>query len=381
MKMSQLKKAALAALSLGVLSACAPKSPDLVSPPKADPNAKPMALPVSAQVPYTPKVDILFVIDTSESMDVHQERLKANIDRFVEAFKKNEALDFHIGVVSVWDSIRFGKVVPAPYPLGKLRPLKDPSQPGVAIEGAQYVTRSESYTEILGESLKIGVEYRIKPGTTDQDGGGPQFEESFSPVLPALSEMNGDFYRKDAHLAVIMITDADDWKSSALQASELHSRLVALKDGKAKMVSAYAALALKDCHVDPDFRNADGSLVPVEKIPEFVALSGGKVMNLCDADFGDELASIGQMIEEKASPPLQLWLGDKPEAGTLKVSFNGKDLPKNSGAWSFNMVFNKIEINTSHPEFASGSGGQIGVEYVPMDLERIVHGQIVTIGN
>ena len=117
---------------------CKPKNPDLygvtpeVTPPKAQdklftgdryiPADKPVqqALPegtkvdvpptpaaeqlqrytqVDAEV-FKPKVDILFVTDTSDSMKTHQAKLRKNINEFSKNFlRKKDFLDFHIGVV------------------------------------------------------------------------------------------------------------------------------------------------------------------------------------------------------------------------------------------------------------------------------------------
>lgn len=386
------------------LNACAPAAPNLQSFPKGDPGGSTLSAPVSTQANFARKVDILFVIDTSESMTKHQENLKLNIDRFVESFKRHVDVDFHIGIVSVWDSIRYNKAVKEPYEIGKLRPLKDPqkgSQP--ALSGVQYVTRDEPrFAEILGESLKVGIENRYMY-TTDKhgkkifarepdgrliDGGGPEFEETFSPILPALSGKNDGFYRKDAHLAVVMITDADD-ATQDLTPDLLARQLVELKGGNHKMVSGYAALAVNGCRTDPgsEVRDENGKVLrvnPPVNILDFVQLTGGSYMNLCDERFGDKLGVIGRSIQEKANAQMHIQLKKRPDISTLKVTYvvKGQILELVPGeGYSYIEDQNEILIHGDYPVIASAPGGEIKIDFTPINWAKYKQGHVKHAGH
>ena len=108
------------------LQACQSDSTPLVSPPRSESSVEqetvfetvegPEAERVQetntpVRVVFQPKLDILFVIDDSRSMEPHQINLSRNIDRFVEGFSKERFIDFHIGVTGIWDSRRYGPVV------------------------------------------------------------------------------------------------------------------------------------------------------------------------------------------------------------------------------------------------------------------------------
>lgn len=383
MKTSQLS-ALLSSLVLGSLVACAPKSADLSSPTKAAPEKRSSSAGVSAEVQVQPKVDILFVIDTSESMEKHQEKLKTNIDRFAEAFKSHTNVDFHIGVVSIWDSRRYGNAVPAPYPLGKLRPLKDPAHPGEPVAGAAYVTRTERFSEILGHSLKLGIESRyahdakgkiISVKGVAQDGGGPEFEDLFSPVIPALSEQNGDFYRADAHLAVIMLTDADDQSYPSITPSALFQQLVDKKGGNFRLISVFGALPLEGCATDNYLKGDDGSVSSPDKILQLIQLTEGKAMNLCSQNYGNDLAEVGRIIEAKATRVIQIPLDSVPADGTIVVRYSGSPEPLKVGEdWAYDKKQNKIQIRGDRPVFQNSPNGKLTVEYVPIDWERVRQG-------
>ena len=84
---------------------------------------------------YEPKVDILFVVDDSLSMLDHQKNYAHQVENLINAFAENKQLDFHIGVVTVFDKISDDKVRYAQSrggdqdfklqpPAGSLRPLK-----------------------------------------------------------------------------------------------------------------------------------------------------------------------------------------------------------------------------------------------------------------
>jgi hypothetical protein len=205
-------------LTIGVLSAlaaCAPNSPKRQAPLEG-PGSAELAAEVKTY-DLTPKVDILVVVDNSMSMKIHQENLAKNISGFVKGFAENQLLDFHFGVVPIWDSVHFDKdvhglTVRRHYPLGHLLPLKnpdfDPKKPDSKefLEGDRFISKATpNYIEVMKKTLLVGEDL------------GPAFEELFTPVLPALSDElaagdNKGFYRKDAFLIIVFISDTDDSK-------------------------------------------------------------------------------------------------------------------------------------------------------------------------
>ncbi|RYZ68290.1 MAG: hypothetical protein EOP05_16580 [Proteobacteria bacterium] len=309
--------ASLASVSLMALIGCAqPSNPERMAPP-ATVSIASDSKPIETTAVFQPKVDILFVIDNSDSMKDHQEKLKSNIDRFVEAFKSNARVDFQIGVVSVFDSQRYGPVVKDFHPLGVMYPVKRAD--GSSGNGLNFVTRQDpDFTKTLGETLKIGTIARLGP--KGEDLGGPEYEEAFTPVKAALDGRNVGFPRADAHLAVIMITDADD--VSSIEAPTLKADLVRMKGNDASMVSTFGVLALTCSKVDPGIKGTG----PV-KIKAFVnAAPKGEIYDLCSKSYGDKLAEAGRLIEKKATKTLRIPLEAPPANDakgntTLKVVF------------------------------------------------------------
>jgi hypothetical protein len=278
-----------------------------------------------------PKVDLLFVIDDSDSMREEQDNLSRNINRFVEGFGRNRMIDFQIGVTSVWDSTpRYLSTNKSGYSVGELRkiPGAQPGQPE-----RRFLTRSQGFESILARALKIGV--------TPMAQGGPEVEEVFSPISEAIKKSapgapNAGFMRSEAQLVVITVTDAEDG-SASLTPEQLASQLVDAKGGRKELLSAYGVLvkssdpdSVKDwgLRIHPRYQpqcfrtDAQGRPSTTqngrcttgfgpERIERFILLANSDagspaeirskhIMSLNQADFGRDLARIGSDISAKA---------------------------------------------------------------------------------
>jgi hypothetical protein len=80
-----------------VLFSCSGAADKWMFPFDTHPNNKIEGDPTEV---FDPRVDILFVVDSSGSMMSHQENLAKNIDLFVDKFVQAGTLDFHVGVIT-----------------------------------------------------------------------------------------------------------------------------------------------------------------------------------------------------------------------------------------------------------------------------------------
>jgi len=187
-----------------------------------------------SQLDFNPQVDILFVTDNSESMKSAQANLVRNIDKFADGINRNKMIDYHIGVVSTWDSTPdFAKNKKDQYDIGDLRFIKDSKNQSY---NKRYVTRDEK--NLLASTLDIGVAPLAQ--------GGPQHEEFFSPLIAAMDKAgngksNDGFFRPEAQLVVIFMTDADD-SNSNISVEEMDRKLVDFKGGRRDKLSVYGVL-------------------------------------------------------------------------------------------------------------------------------------------
>lgn len=278
------------------------------------------------------KIDVLFLMDTSDSMYCDQDKLTKNIKLFSDEFaKKKSMLDFHIGAVGAWDSETFGNK-PKNCELGELRPVRSKASDNkdCSVNTVQnYVTRDTPNLEkTLGLTLAVGVEALAKKTDAELFKSGPENEELFRPIIAALSAenmaMNFNFRRPDAHLAVVIFTDTDNYKTDT-STSELIRFLRSSVTGDAT-VSTYAVMAryndvmsgkplgeypradMKNCRinpVDPYIRTTNdgqpgGPITMVEFLKESKHLGmGGVGFDLKDANYGANLAELGKGIVKK----------------------------------------------------------------------------------
>lgn len=331
-----------------------------------------------------PKVNILFVVDNSGSMKAHQEKLKANIDKFADRFFDNPRIDYKIGVVPVYDRIyplknKLNDPVEGPRersrkmnPLGELVQLKDKN--GQVIEGVPYITRDTPHAkEVLKSTVAIGIQW------------GPEAEESFSPVLKVVQdekhnqEVNAGFYDKDAYLVVIFLTDADD-VTPGLTSDEFYSELVQAKGGNTQKV--LIAAALPSVKVDSPSCRLDGN-GPQYKFPALITRSEGMMADLCSNSFGEALAIFGeQLVNQVGAQKIKLgYIVDK----NIVVTYGTKDtapekrqqIQEGPNGYTLFPATGEIVLS-SKLNIKRVDGGEIFVSVTPANLANIRTGRLKT---
>ena len=398
-----MKNLKLIFLGVVFLAACSPENAMLGNRPQTAPAVTPPAPKPEKVVPlctakgggpaakYNPKVDILFVVDHSLSMEEHQLRFANSIDSFVNAFAQNKSLDFQIGITTVWDSKYYGvkgstalapnqklnKVLHPEIMPGELLPLKicgkdskncdkivqraaykqgfAANSTGYKLAGyeilqSKYVTReTPNYLKVLKDSLKVGVlPVDLETKECPHCSGGVENEEMFTPVRHALQEPmltgpNKGFIRPDAHLIIVFLTDAKD--DSDISASALFQEVVNAKGGKKEMVGAFAVMVDPfkkgpSCKSDPS--GIDG------KIQEFINLFDANqkmFINLCEENWGRQLGKLGEMVKQQVSRKV-IQLDCLPDEATLKVKYGEEYLVKDDKiGWSYDSAQKAIIIN------------------------------------
>lgn len=223
----------------------------------------PAPTPVPTATPIPPEtVDILVLIDDSGSMYEHQTNLAANITKFVNNLGVLASADWHIGVATT-DLSRDGELFGTP---------------------TFFTPKTPSLINDMVKSMQ--------PGTN----GAPEethFDSIYAALTePMLSTKNAGFYRRDAHLAIVFITDAED-QSANMTTSKMQNFLVNLKNGTSARVLTYGILA--DSRMNPRCTKDDQNFDPV-KITDLIRLNNGKIFDLCDPDWGKKLEVIAKDI-------------------------------------------------------------------------------------
>lgn len=347
----------------------------------------------SVQFDITPKAEILIVVDNSDSMTKHPQ-MADNINRFVDEFTRKNPIEYHLAVVSIYDHrIYDSEAYKAEYgPLGlantfengEFRPVKD---------GPNSIVRDKYFISSSDPNLKDLLKNTINIGVTPYKKGGPQFEESFSPVAAAFNLPGGDklsqakmsrqsnfFYGPDAYKIVFLVTDATD--DSKISASELYYGLLAAANGDRSKIMFYGAIVPTDdnsCVRDPG-----GPPVKIEQLLKLSAVDGSNVVTLCKP-FGDKLAEIGKSIRSRTMPRVVSlsrgtpMINDDPQTtltvcyGTPKANFESdpgcpgmQEVPFENAdgkiGYRYNPADNTIHLNPNL-ELTPEPGGKLLAKY------------------
>lgn len=312
------------AVSVGLFG-CAMKSEPLIGYPPD--RQKSTANNVQT---FQAKVDILFVVDDSGSMESHQTGLAANVEKFVDELKKSRVLDYHIGVISTAEDE------------GSLGPGAGPGA-GRLAGSPKFVSRgTPNGLDLLKKTLMLGT-------------NGSASEMVFKPAAMALSEpnlssWNAGFFRKGAALALVFITDAEDQSNESRMAAPglptdwspeaFYDFLLNLKDREAQKILTYGAIIPSDetsqCQRD------DPSAKPA-RIEKFFELSKGIALSLCDPDFGVKLSELGKDISRRVGR--RVYLEKRPQLETVEIYFGKQRIePHLEKGWSYDPIANAIYL-------------------------------------
>lgn len=333
--MKSIKSSKFFLMATLALTACGGTSNNMIVPkavvPKEAFTQKPQDLMV-----FNPRVDILFVIDNSGSMDSAQMNLSRNAAFFADAMSRVSILDYHIGVVTTdMDKYSCNKQC------GQLQGFP------------AFVDKSTP-------DLINNLSHRMHVGTD-----GSSQEEMFSPVEAALSAplnstVNQGFYRQDAFLAVIFITDAKE--QSTIRAQEF-LQFLNNKKGDPNKVLSYGVIRTmaeeKSCQSTEDLD---------DKLESFLSsVSNGdksqkNILSLCAPDYGIKLAEFANDIVHRSSGTVKL--SRIPDINTIKVTYGNQVIPNSlTKGWVYEPSTNSILLAEGIEWDYQGPGVGLSIDF------------------
>lgn len=290
---------------------------------------------------FSPQADILFVVDNSGSMNVHQRNLSANINQFTREFLRAPVLDYNIAVVSTDVD---GISNPC---CGKF--MSKGSNPKVVNR------RTPNATRVLAENLILGI-----------NGSGTEapFDATRMALDPALlAGHNAGFSRKHSAIVTIFITDAED--QSDIDPLGLYNLLLSKKAGRKKKVFAFGAL-IPTSETNCD-RDAFQSPTLIEEFLAMFNMFPYNEMNLCATDFGKRLADAAASIVNEVGN--KIYLSRRPDIATLRVTYGAADLPNHPDTgWTFDPRENAIVLGRNVDWESQPPDSEIKVHYVSIKL-------------
>jgi len=273
----------LALAGVAALSGCK-RTYDFVEPVEVPTAGEPPSLetPVKTDVitqVTTPEVDILWVIDNSGSMAEEQAKLASNFSAFMEFFL-DSGLDWHIGVVSTdCDGAEKGKLQGA----GGYRYLDVDSPNPVAL---------------FQQMATLGTN-----GSFDERGRRAAYSALTDPLL---SGYNAGFYRENASLHVIVISDENDYSAQNPSRNEFINFMNSIKPDPETVTFSSIVGPQNGC-------------ATAEAGTDYLAVTaavGGITESICLDDWAPVHEQLGL---QAAGLKREYFLSDVPVAGTIEV--------------------------------------------------------------
>ena len=324
------------------------------------------------QASYSNKIDVLFIVDNSDSMREEQEALSDNFHEFSQnlnsAAEQERAfphetlyhavsnylfyinnlgryLNFHLGLTTtdMSDDGDRGHLLD-PFPDDPDAPLYlSTSTDDVTSAFATAVEAASPDQTVVGEEKGLDAMRRAcclsiaDPGAYDETLR-PDLTVGCSDVAQDEIGANGDFLRDGVALAVIIVTDEGD--SSPSQVEDYLDFLDSL--GKRYTISAIAPTLPEDQDDPTMVCNPESSpAASLDRYRDAVELTGGLLLPICD-DFAEALDDLGALINYLL---VQFRLKHVPSPDTILVFVDGVEVPESeTDGWVFNPAQNTIEF-------------------------------------
>jgi len=210
-------------------------------------------------------VDVLLVVDSSGSMEEEQSKLAANFQAFIAAFQDAQ-VDYHIGVITTdVDNLAEAGILTG-------------EEPVITLE-------TENQAEVFAANVQVGTE-------------GSGLEMGFEAARLALSEprvsiYNYGFYREEAALSLVFVSDEDDL--SPYEVDDYLNFFAQLKgaasyrDHQRMNISAVAGDVPYGCFAD----DGSGEAYAAPRYQDAAARTEGVFASICAEDFSPIVQALG----------------------------------------------------------------------------------------
>jgi hypothetical protein len=326
---TMMTRTGIAGLVLASSLSCSPAAPKAYQAPVFEKVT-------DSKVVVDPRVDILFVVDNSGSMDSHQQDLADNVAKFTTEFTNTSFIDYNIGVITTDnDSTYSSRAVCCGRLAGTPR----------------FVTKNTpNVNNVLANTFKVGTD-------------GSTTEKVFDPVQsaltdPNLSNWNAGFYRPTATLALVFITDAED-QSNNMDEDSFYNFLVNLKGGDTSKILGYGAIV--PTGVSGCARDSSETPLHIESFLKKLVNNRDNVMSLCDPNFGSRLAALAKDIVKNVST---IRLSRVPYVPSIRVKWGNLEIPSDANnGWAFDASQNAIVFGPGIDWTAQPSGTPLTVDF------------------
>lgn len=315
------------------------------------------------------KLDVLFVVDNSFSMNTSQTNLVNNFSSFIDRFI-NKGYDFRIAVTTTEAYIYPQFVLPDPF--------NNPCANHCEEFRARYRTGTNNVT-IIDKSnydltqaserdrLKNDFTLNAKVGVS---GSGD--ERALSSFKEALSYApNAGFHRPDAFLSIVILSDEEDFSQTGYTFNENTSNPLLIPTSSYKSfleTFTNGGVAGKDFSVssitvmDEACRASLNSGQKISsRVLEVADMTGGTKNSIC-APFDTTLDNISSSIESQAVA--EFVLPKTPIISSIRLIVDGSLVPQSdTQGWSYTAATKTVRINGT--QYKPKNGADIKLNFDP----------------
>ena len=273
-------------------------------------------------VSYAHKIDIVWSVDNSDSMDPLQLKMANNFTQFIERFAQKD-IDFKMAIVTTDSSSN-----------------KDHNG---KLNSAELKKNKQNFINDFKNKIQVGVSPILQLHSKGTE------ERSFWFVKKFLQE-NTSWLRSDATLMVIYLSDEPEQSSGTVKSHVDY--MVSLKGNESVRVKAFSICKDKTL----DWTRAQGIPGGVfnacDRFKEISNMTSGLVRHI-NSSFSDIATEFGDsMVETFAQLKTTFSLNITPSnLSKLKVDVDGSAIPRDTkevNGWNYDGVANAIEFFGSH---------------------------------
>ncbi|WP_164017315.1 choice-of-anchor D domain-containing protein [Pyxidicoccus trucidator] len=282
------------------------------------------------------KVDVLFVVDNSGSMMEEQQSLGQNFAAFLSAANQ-AAVDYRIGVTTTGLDASPGGWSECPGGAqggenGRLFPV-DGSRPRI------ITPSTPNAAAVFASNTRVGVCHWNEQGLDAawRALSDPLIYQADDPRTALANDGNGGFLREDAKLAIIFLTDEEDFSAQPVPFYETYFR--ALKGNDPSKLSINAIVGPLDLGTCPTSSSSGSRYI------QLAQATGGTVESICTPNWAASLEKLSnsafgpnrrfRLTEEPADPSrivvvvdgVQVTSGWEYDAGTNSILFERTAAP------------------------------------------------------
>jgi hypothetical protein len=297
------------------------------------------------------KIDVLWVIDNSGSMASSQAALTSNFQSFINKFQA-QGYDFHMAVTTsdAWEK-QFNNASPK----SKIRDGNGSTHSGVFVMDQN----TPNLGNIFSTNATVGI----------AGNGDERVFESFKQTLLDVTGVNATFRRPEAYLAIIILSDEEDFSSASGQFTEnlntaypVQSYVDFLND----YTDGGANFSVNTISVDSiacrDSLGNNAQKVST-RLPALADLTGGVKASIC-GNFGTSLDLISNNIVQLSAV---FKLTREPVVDSINISINGvKILVDSVNGYTYDAATLTI---TFHGTAVPAANASVKIDYYPASLE------------